>query len=118
MLPLTLPITEETLRLLKDDERKVILTILEDETDDRSKKLLKLLKAAASANRDFVFVFVGFKQWQGFAESFDVSKKTKLPKMVVWDGDEEYFSVSSFTSFSLPFQFRARDCIFVDPYQV
>lgn len=93
LLPLTLPITEETLRLLKDDERKVILTILEDETDDRSKKLLKLLKAAASANRDFVFVFVGFKQWQGFAESFDVSKKTKLPKMVVWDGDEEYFSV-------------------------
>ncbi|KAH0660642.1 hypothetical protein KY285_027456 [Solanum tuberosum] len=93
LLPLTLPITEETLRLLKDDERKVILTILEDESDDRSKKLLKLLKAAASANRDFVFVFVGFKQWQGFAESFEVSKKTKLPKMVVWDGDEEYFSV-------------------------
>ncbi|XP_049409373.1 protein disulfide isomerase-like 5-2 [Solanum stenotomum] len=93
LLPLTLPITEETLRLLKDDERKVILTILEDESDDRSKKLVKLLKAAASANRDFVFVFVGFKQWQGFAESFEVSKKTKLPKMVVWDGDEEYFSV-------------------------
>ncbi|KAK6787218.1 hypothetical protein RDI58_015743 [Solanum bulbocastanum] len=93
LLPLTLPITEETLRLLKDDERKVILTILEDESDDRSKKLVKLLKAAASANRDFVFVFVGFKQWQGFAESFDVSKKTELPKMVVWDGDEEYFSV-------------------------
>lgn len=93
LLPLTLPITEETLRLLKDDERKIILTILEDETDDRSKGLVKLLKAAASANRDFAFVFVGFKQWQGFAESFDVSKKTKLPKMVVWDGDEEYFSV-------------------------
>lgn len=93
LLPLALPITEETLRLLKDDERKVILMILEDETDERSKGLVKLLKAAASANRDFVFVFVGFKQWQEFAESFEVSKKTKLPKMVVWDGDEEYFSV-------------------------
>lgn len=99
MLPLALPITEETLRLLKDDERKVILTILEDETDERSKGLVKLLKAAASANRDFMFVFVGFKQWQEFAESFEVSKKTKLPKMVVWDGDEEYFSVSSITFF-------------------
>ncbi|XP_060216663.1 protein disulfide-isomerase 5-2 [Lycium barbarum] len=93
LLPSALPITEETLRLLKDDERKIILTILEDETDDRSKGLVKLLKAAASANREFVFVFVGFKQWQGFAESFEVSKQTKLPKMVVWDGDEEYFSV-------------------------
>ncbi|PHT45705.1 Protein disulfide-isomerase 5-2 [Capsicum baccatum] len=93
LLPLALPISEETLRLLKDDERKIILTILEDETDERANRLVKLLKAAASANRDFVFVFVGFKQWEGFAESFEVSKKTKLPKMVVWDGDEEYFSV-------------------------
>ncbi|XP_075108683.1 protein disulfide-isomerase 5-2 isoform X1 [Nicotiana tabacum] len=93
LLPLALPINQDTLKLLKDDERKIVLTIVEDENDERSKGLVKLLKAAASANRDLVFAFVGFKQWQDFAESFEVSKKMKLPKMIVWDGNEEYFSV-------------------------
>ncbi|XP_009794292.1 LOW QUALITY PROTEIN: protein disulfide-isomerase 5-2-like [Nicotiana sylvestris] len=93
LLPLALPINQDTLKLLKDDERKIVLTIVEDENDERSKGLVKLLKAAASANRDLVFAFVGFKQWQDFAESFEVSKKIKLPKMIVWDGNEEYFSV-------------------------
>lgn len=67
---------------------------MEDETADKSKELVKVLKAAASANRDFLFGFVGVKQWQDFAESFEVNKKTVLPKMIVWDGNEEYFSVS------------------------
>ncbi|KZV27613.1 protein disulfide-isomerase 5-2 [Dorcoceras hygrometricum] len=39
---------------------------------------------AASEIRDLIFGFVGFKQWEDFAESFDVSKKTKLPKMVCY----------------------------------
>ncbi|MCD7451264.1 Protein disulfide isomerase [Datura stramonium] len=93
LLPLALPINQDSLKLLKDDNRKIVLTIVEDESDERSKGLVKLLKAAASANHDLVFAFVGFKQWQDFAESFEVSKKTKLPKMIVWDGNEEYFSV-------------------------
>ncbi|KAK2967031.1 hypothetical protein RJ640_003387 [Escallonia rubra] len=93
LFPLTLPINQETLKLLKDDERKIVLTIMNDETEDRSKQLIKILKAAASANRDLVFGYVGVKQWQDFAESFEVYKKTELPKMIVWDGDEDYFSV-------------------------
>ncbi|XP_006361368.1 protein disulfide-isomerase 5-2-like [Solanum tuberosum] len=93
LLPLVLSINQDTLKSLKDDKRKIVLTIVEDEDDERSKGLVKLLKAAASANRDLVFAFVGFKQWQDFAESFEVSKKIKLPKMIVWDGDVEYFSV-------------------------
>ncbi|XP_049344943.1 protein disulfide-isomerase 5-2-like [Solanum verrucosum] len=93
LLPLVLPINQDTLKALKDDKRKIVLTIVEDEDDERSKGLVKLLKAAASANRDLVFAFVGFEQWQDFAESFEVSKKIKLPKMIVWDGDVEYFSV-------------------------
>lgn len=67
---------------------------MEDEEDEKSKELIKLLKAAASANRDLVFGYVGFKQWEEFSESFEITKRTKLPKMVVWDGNEEYFSVS------------------------
>ncbi|CAH9124897.1 unnamed protein product [Cuscuta epithymum] len=93
LLPLALPINHDTIRLMKDDLRKIILTIMDDETTEKSKGLIKTLKAAASANRDLVFAFVGFKQWQDFAESFDVNKKTPLPKMVIWDGDEEYFTV-------------------------
>ncbi|KAL0351370.1 UNVERIFIED_CONTAM: protein disulfide-isomerase 5-2 [Sesamum calycinum] len=53
----------------------------------------EVLKAAASANRDLVFGYVGFKQWEDFVESFEVYKKTPLPRMVVWDGDEEYYMV-------------------------
>ncbi|KAK9073198.1 hypothetical protein SSX86_007522 [Deinandra increscens subsp. villosa] len=93
LLPLTLPITEENLKLLKDDKRKIVLTILEDETHYESKELIKLLRAAASANRDFVFAYVGFNQWKDFAEAFEVGRKTPLPKMVVWDGNDVFFSV-------------------------
>ncbi|XP_057973297.1 protein disulfide-isomerase 5-2 [Malania oleifera] len=93
LLPLALPINYDTLKLLKDDDRKIVLTIVEDEAAEKSKKLIKLLKAAASANRDFVFGYVGIKQWEEFADTFEANKKTKLPKMVVWDGDEEYLSV-------------------------
>ncbi|MFS7952586.1 putative Thioredoxin-like superfamily [Helianthus anomalus] len=94
LLPLTLPITGESLKLLKDDKRKIVLTIVEDETHYESKEFLKLLRTAASANREFVFAYVGFNQWQDFAEAFEVSRKTPLPKMVVWDGDEVFYSVN------------------------
>ncbi|KAL1533804.1 Protein disulfide isomerase-like 5-2 [Salvia divinorum] len=93
MIPLILPINQDSLKSLRDDERKVVLTILEDEVDDKSKEVIKVLKAAASANRDLVFGYVGLKQWRDFVESFEVYKKTALPKMVVWDGDEEYYTV-------------------------
>ncbi|PSS00162.1 Protein disulfide-isomerase [Actinidia chinensis var. chinensis] len=93
LFPLAVPINYEALKLLKDDERKIVLTIMEDAEDEKCKELIKLLKAAASANRDLVFGYVGVKQWEDFAETFELTKKTKLPKMVVWDGNEEYFSV-------------------------
>lgn len=70
------------------------MTILEDEVDDKSKGVIKVIKAAASANRDLIFGYVGVKQWEDFVESFEVHKKTQLPKMIVWDGDEEYYTVS------------------------
>ncbi|KAL7128456.1 hypothetical protein ABFS83_14G318600 [Erythranthe nasuta] len=93
LLPLVLPISRDSLKSLKDDQRKVVVTILEDETDEKSKEILQVLKAAASANRDLIFGYVGFKQWGDFAQSFEVDKKTLLPKIVVWDGKEEYASV-------------------------
>jgi protein disulfide-isomerase A1 len=93
-LPLAVPINSETLKVLKDDQRKIVLTILEDDSEEKSQNLIKILKAAASANRDLVFGFVGVKQWEEFTETFGATKETKLPKMIVWDGDEEYLSVS------------------------
>ncbi|MQL94628.1 hypothetical protein Taro_027294 [Colocasia esculenta] len=88
-LPLAVPITYETLKQMGDDKRKIVVTIMEDEVD--SLKLVKILKSAASANRDLVFAYVGVKQWQEFTETFGVDKKTKLPKMLIWDGNEEYY---------------------------
>ncbi|KAI3938546.1 hypothetical protein MKW92_004586 [Papaver armeniacum] len=78
LLPLTMPINYETLKF--------------DESNERSVQLIKLLRAAASANRDLIFGYVGYKQWEDFADTFGVNKKTKLPKMIVWDRDEEYFT--------------------------
>ncbi|KAL6525232.1 Protein disulfide-isomerase 5-2 [Orobanche minor] len=93
LLPLVLPIDQDSLNSLKDDQRKIALTILEDEAGEKSERLIKVLKAAASANRDLIFGYVGVKQWEDFVESFEVDKKTQLPKMVVWDGDEDYYAV-------------------------
>ncbi|XVF30022.1 hypothetical protein REPUB_Repub16aG0021500 [Reevesia pubescens] len=93
LLPLVVPLNHETLKLLKDEKRKIVLTITVDEDEDQSQNLIKLLKAAASANRDLVFGYVGVKQWEDFADKFGANEKTKLPKMIVWNGDEEYFSV-------------------------
>ncbi|CAO2835302.1 unnamed protein product [Amaranthus hypochondriacus] len=93
LFPLCLPMNHDTLKLLRDEERKIVLTFVEDENDDKTKKLIKLLKAAASANRDYLFAYAGLQQFEDFVETFEINKKTKLPKMVVWDGDEEYFNV-------------------------
>lgn len=93
LFPLCLPISSDTLKLLRDEDRKIVLTILEDESDEKSRQLVKVLKSAASANRDFLFAYVGAQQYEDFVEPFEITKKTKLPKMVVWDGNEEYFTV-------------------------
>ncbi|GKV09069.1 hypothetical protein SLEP1_g20618 [Rubroshorea leprosula] len=93
LLPPVVPVNPETLKLLNTDKRKTVLTIMEDEVEEKSQKLIKLLKAAASANRDLVFAYVGVKQWEDFADSFEANRNTKLPKMIVWDGSEEYLSV-------------------------
>lgn len=92
-LPLSVPINQDTLKLLKDDKRKIVLAIVEDETEEKSQKLVTTLKAAASANRDLVFSYVGIKQFADFADTFEANKKSKLPKMVVWDGNEDYLTV-------------------------
>jgi protein disulfide-isomerase A1 len=94
LLPKTLPINAETLKMLKDDDRKVVLTVLEDEFDETSMQLIKVLRSAANANHDLVFGYVGVKQWEEFTEPFHDSKSSQLPKMVVWDKDEEYEVVS------------------------
>ncbi|KAF8099066.1 hypothetical protein N665_0252s0005 [Sinapis alba] len=94
-LPLVLPINHDTLKLLKDDERKMVLIIVENENHESLGKLIKALRAAANANRDLVFGYVGVEQFEEFADTFHADKKAKLPKIVVWDGDEEYEQVNN-----------------------
>ena len=90
LLPKTVPINADTLTMLKDDDRKVVLTVLEDESDETSMQLIKVLRSAANANHDLVFGYVGVKQREEFTNPFHDSKNSQLPKMVVWDKDEEY----------------------------
>ncbi|KAL5197877.1 hypothetical protein ABZP36_001389 [Zizania latifolia] len=54
LLPLIVPINTETLKMLDDDDRKVVLTILEDNLDENALQLVKVLRSAANANRDLV----------------------------------------------------------------
>ncbi|KAM7280509.1 hypothetical protein ACFE04_007643 [Oxalis oulophora] len=117
MLPLVVPINQDTLKLLKDDDRKIVLTIVEDESDEKSQKLLKYLKGAASANRDLVFGYVGVKQWEDFANTFGTDKNTKLPKMIVWGGDEEYLVVNGSESINDDEEQRTQISLFLDGYR-
>lgn len=88
-LPLAVPINYETLKLLNDDKRKIVLTIMEDENNEKASKLVKILKSAASANRDLVFGYVGVEQWEEFADTFEATK-SNLPKILIWDGHDDY----------------------------
>ncbi|XP_037452324.1 protein disulfide isomerase-like 5-3 [Triticum dicoccoides] len=98
LLPITVPINEETVKMLKDDDRKVVLAILQDESDETSMQLIKVLRSAANANHDLVFGYVGVNQWEEFTEPFHDSKSSQLPKLVVWDKDEEYEVVEGLES--------------------
>lgn len=93
LLPLCVPVRYETLKLLNDDQRPMVLTIVKDEMEEKSLQLIKTLKAAASGNHDLVFAYVGSKQWEEFVDTFNVGRKTKLPMIIVWNGDLEYYSV-------------------------
>lgn len=117
MFPIVVPINYETLKQLRDDERKVVLTIMDDEKAEKSRQLIETLKAAASANRDFIFAYVGVKQYTEFAESFEVTKKTKLPKMIVWDGNEDFFSVIGSESINEEEEQRSQVTRFMEGYK-
>ncbi|KAK1280040.1 Protein disulfide isomerase-like 5-3 [Acorus gramineus] len=71
-LLLCFPLTIDILKQLGEEKRKVVLTIMDDVSDEKSLKLIRTLKSAASANRDSLFSYVGVKQWEEFADTFDV----------------------------------------------
>nr|CBG91916.1 putative PDI-like protein [Triticum aestivum] len=98
LLPITVPINAETVKMLKDDDRKVVLAVLQDDSDETSMRLIKVLRSAANANHDLVFGYVGVNQWEEFTEPFHDSKSSQLPKLVVWDKDEEYEVVEGLES--------------------
>eukprot|EP00252_Welwitschia_mirabilis_P020492 TRINITY_DN5040_c0_g1_i1.p1 TRINITY_DN5040_c0_g1~~TRINITY_DN5040_c0_g1_i1.p1 ORF type:complete len:449 (+),score=90.38 TRINITY_DN5040_c0_g1_i1:126-1472(+) len=98
LLPLCIPIRYEALNLLKDDKRPIVLTIVKDEREEASLRLVKTLKAAASANRDLVFAYVGMNQWGEFADTFNIAKDTELPMIILWNGDLDYYTVEGLES--------------------
>ncbi|KAK1308098.1 Protein disulfide isomerase-like 5-3 [Acorus calamus] len=48
---------------------------MNDVSDEKSLKLIRTLKSAASANRDLLFSYVGVKQWEEFADTFDDDRR-------------------------------------------
>ncbi|KAH7681026.1 protein disulfide-isomerase A1 protein [Dioscorea alata] len=116
-LPLCVPINYDTVKLLNSDKRNIVLTILEDQEDEKALEMAKNLRAAASANRDLLFAYVGFKQWEEFVDTFDVNKKSALPKMLVWDGNEAYHLVTGSETFNDEEDVRSQISRFLEGYR-
>ncbi|KAK1279268.1 Protein disulfide isomerase-like 5-3 [Acorus gramineus] len=83
-LLLCFPLTIDILKQLGEEKRKVVLTIMDDVSDEKSLKLIRTLKSAASANRDSLFSYVGVKQWEEFADTFDVIKIQNCQDWLSW----------------------------------
>ena len=97
LLPLVTPMTWETLRLVKEDGRPVVVAVLESDSTPEAKDFIKKLKMAAPAFRKFVFTYVVGPEWPEFLRPFYIRKDTKLPTVFVWD-DDTFVLVSLLTT--------------------
>ena len=95
LLPRVNEVTSDGLRKLLDDGRPIALTILRDDSSTQSMSFIKMLKAAAPANRAFVFAYVDTLKWRSFCQTFHIHKHSNLPRLIIWDGGTIYFEVSN-----------------------
>eukprot|EP00250_Pteridium_aquilinum_P008794 c18213_g1_i1 orf=698-2020(-) len=91
LLPRVNILTPENLRAVQEDGRPIALAVLDDGSSEQSEQFIKKLKAAAPANRAFVFAYVDTFKWPSFVDSFRIDVKTKTPAFIVWNGDSTYF---------------------------
>eukprot|EP00249_Psilotum_nudum_P027252 c34704_g1_i1 orf=229-1575(-) len=98
-LPLVTSLTFDNLKLFKEDGRPIALAILKDTLLDQSASIIKEMKAAAPANRAFVFAYVDAVKWPEFVESFHTRGST-FPRFVIWNGDSDYFVTTTPLAFT------------------
>lgn len=91
LLPRVNLVTGESIRNLRLDGRVIVLAILKDASSDQSVSFIKKLKAAAPANRAFLFAYVDVLEWPPFVATFHINQQSNLPTLVIWDGDTTYF---------------------------
>lgn len=100
LLQLVTPMSMETLRLVKEDGRPVVVAVLESDVTPEAKDFVKKLKMAAPANRGFVFTSVVGPEWPAFVRPFNLGKSTTLPTVLIWVGDTYAMVSLSLTSVS------------------
>ncbi|BBN12954.1 hypothetical protein MPTK1_5g24280 [Marchantia polymorpha subsp. ruderalis] len=93
MMPLVTKMSFESLKLVREDGRPIAIGIYDGQQDDGSvRQFMKMLKAAAPANRGFIFSYVDAAKWPSFLKPFGIEKGTTLPTLIVWNGLAEYSS--------------------------
>ncbi len=90
LLMLVTPLNADNLNIFKEDGRPNVVAVLENDTTPKSKAFIEKMKAAAPANRAFVFTYVVASEWPKFVRPFKLGKKPKLPTIVIWD--DNYYS--------------------------
>lgn len=91
LLPRVNLLMTESMRSLREDGRPIALAILRDDSSEQSVSFIKKLKAAAPANRAFVFAYTDTLKWPSFTTTFHIDEQSKVPVFIVWDGDSTYF---------------------------
>ncbi|KAI5063402.1 hypothetical protein GOP47_0021949 [Adiantum capillus-veneris] len=91
LLPPVNLMSSESLRSLREDGRPIALAILDNDSSEQSESFVKKLKAAAPANRAFLFAYVDSRKWPSFVDSFNIDVKPGVPAFIVWNGDSTYF---------------------------
>ncbi|MCO5576558.1 hypothetical protein L7F22_030370 [Adiantum nelumboides] len=91
LLPRVNIMSSESLRTLREDGRPIALAILDNDSSEQSVSFIKKLKAAAPANRAFLFAYVDWRKWPSFVDSFNIDLKPGVPAFIVWNGDSTYF---------------------------
>ncbi|XP_024369534.1 protein disulfide isomerase-like 5-2 [Physcomitrium patens] len=86
--PLVTPLNIDSLKFLTEDGRPIVVGVLENNSTAEADAFIKSMKAAAQANRDFVFASIVASQWPKFLRPFALGRKPVLPAVIIWDSKQ------------------------------
>lgn len=85
LLALVTPVNFDSLKVLTEDGRPNVVTVLDSNSSVEADAFLKKMRVAAQANRDFLFSSVVASEWPKFVRPFALGKKPLLPTVIIWD---------------------------------